>query len=77
MLVRVWEGMELQVEANGALWFFCLHRCSLSRVHAYTSVVSAGGRRRSGLFGGEHLIEAGKGHGLLGNWQRSAGNAEG
>ena len=29
------------------------------------------------LFGGEHSIEAGRGHGLLGNWQGFAGNAEG
>ena len=29
------------------------------------------------LFGGEHSIEAGRGHGLLGNWQGSAGNVEG
>ena len=26
------------------------------------------------LFGGEHSIEAGRGHGLLGNWQESIGN---
>ena len=29
------------------------------------------------LFGGEHSIEASRGHGLLGNWQGSTGNAEG
>ena len=29
------------------------------------------------LFGGEHSIEAGRGHGLPGNWQGSTGNAEG
>ena len=29
------------------------------------------------LFGGEHSIEVGRGHGLLGKWQGSAGNAEG